>query len=232
MALLALAISSGATPSIAGVANPSGPEGRPVTERTFRIIGNTHDALVSLAYPTPTDIIDRVVDGKYTLVSDIQSALHLSFGYQGFFWQGRFGTVSLAISRKRRQAAMPPWTTLDVLNVWLRERTAERNIVVITEFTKLPIDPDHRTDWTEPLIASLNGVPCIRQEMRRGVNRANDSWIYYFLVDEDNLVEIDVRTTDNSDRPGLAKSNWYPRAVAFREKLLSTIDVKVVAKTG
>jgi len=217
-----------AMPSFAGVANPRGPEGRPVTERTFRIVGNTHDALVTLAYPTPTDIIDRVVDGKYTLVSDVQSALNLWFEYQGFFWQGTFGTVGLAVSRKRRQAAMPPWTNLNVLNAWLRDRTAERNIVVITEFTKLPLDPNSRTEWTEPLVASLNGVPCIRQEIRRGNNRSNDSWVYSFLVDQDNLVEVDVRMTDNSDRPGLAKSNWYPRAVAVREKLLSAIKVNVV----
>ncbi|MCA3061204.1 MAG: hypothetical protein ING60_15440 [Rhodocyclaceae bacterium] len=214
-------------PSFAGVANPSGPEGRPVTERTFRIVGNTHDALVSLAYPTPTDITDHVVDGKYTLVSDIQSALSLRFEYQGFFWQGRFGTVSVLVSRKKRQAAMPPWADLGAVVAWLKKDADAHNLSQTQMFLG---QLENRMVWTEPLITTLNGIPCIRQEIRRGNNRANDSWVYYFLVDQDNLVEVDLRTTDNSDRPGLAKSNWYPRAVAFREKLLSTIKVNVVPK--
>ncbi|MFN8988357.1 MAG: hypothetical protein ACK5VR_18845 [Burkholderiales bacterium] len=223
--LLFVYILGAAMPSFAGVANPRGPEGRPVTERTFRIVGNTHDALVTLAYPTPTDIIDRVVDGKYTLVSDVQSALNLWFEYQGFFWQGTFGTVGLAVSRKRRQAAMPPWADLGAVVAWLKKDADAHNLSQTQMFLG---QLENRMVWTEPLVASLNGVPCIRQEIRRGNNRSNDSWVYSFLVDQDNLVEVDVRMTDNSDRPGLAKSNWHPRAVAFREKLLSAIKVNVV----
>ncbi|MCA3024636.1 MAG: hypothetical protein ING73_12690 [Rhodocyclaceae bacterium] len=214
-----------AMPSFAGVANPRGPEERPVTERTFRIVGNTHDALVTLSYPTPDRTIDRFVNGVYGRSSRFVGAFFAEFGYQGFFWQGRFGTVDLALDRISRPQGTPLWKDVGAVVAWLKKDAEAHNLSQTQMFLG---QLENRTVWTEPQITTLNGVPCIRQEIRRGNNRANDSWVYYFLVDEDNLVEVDVRMTDNSDRPGLAKSNWYPRAVAFREKLLSAIKVNVV----
>jgi hypothetical protein len=206
-------------PSVAGLANPSGPEGRPVTDRTIRILGKTHEASVRVAYPAPDDMVDRTMNNKYDVDLSFPSLLFLEFSYTGFFWQGRFGNVNFRTSILRRKSEAPAWKDLNDLFTWARDDVREKNAGPVA------------SPWSEPKITALNAVPCITVRAESTIkNNASFRERYIFPFEEDYALILEFNLTDNSDRPGLTKSNWQPRAEEFREKLLSTIEVKVVPK--
>ncbi len=218
LSLVALALSGNAMPSIAGVANPRGPEGRPVTDRTIRFVGKSHEANVRVAYPAPDDMVDRTANGEYDVDLTYPSVLYLGFEYNGFFWQGRFGKVGFRIELVRRQPDTPVWKDMDALLAWVRADALSRNA------------RSGDRVWNEPTVSLLNGVPSIRLDADYIKGHPKDVRRFYFPFEEDFALEITVDLVDNSNRPGLTKSNWRPRAEDFREKLLSTIKVSVSPK--
>jgi hypothetical protein len=215
--LIAAALAGSSMPTIAGVANPRGPEGRPVIDRTIRFIGKTSDATARIAYPTPDDMVDRAINDSYVINPHSRVPLLLRYEYSGFFWQGRFGTVKLLLEVAHRTPGAQPWKGYDGLPAW------------VTEFAK---DWNSRLGdavWENPSKVEVNGVPCILLSGRIE-GRPDEVRRYYFPFEEDYALLLRLDLVDNSNRPGLTKSNWRPRAEAFREQLLSTVRVEVKPK--
>ena len=209
-------------PAFAGLAHPSGPEDRPFTERTIRILGTKEDAFVTLAYPKPEDIVDRSSNGSYSVSSPFSSALYLWYEYRGYFWQGKYGTVIVDVQLIKRTPNAEPIKDLNALLQAVRIRSNLRN-----GMTKGP--PESRQVWGEPFVSQLNGIPCVQQYMDWGTYLKVDR-SYFIPMEEDQALEIQISVVDNSDIPGKPPSDWLPRAEAFVSQLLSTVKVRVEAK--
>jgi hypothetical protein len=225
----------GATISmLAGQAHPNGPEKRPFAERTIRVQGKTQDCTLTLAYPKPDDMVDWTTGDIYDVAKPHATTLLIHFDYKGFFWQGVFGGVTLEIKIDARKSDSPPWRDLASLLERVRIKTKERN-----ERAKKSNDLDvklhpnsrHDQEWMEPALSQLNGIPCVQQFVRGNKAKvAKDECYYYFPFDEDHALVLGVVLVDNSDRPGLTQSNWYPRAEGFANQLLSRVRVHVESR--
>lgn len=208
------------TPVFAGPAHPSGFEDKPFNERTIRLQGREKYALITLAYPTTDVVVDNVVNGIYHTSNPHGHPLSLDFEFQGYFWQGVFGTVSFDVSIETRKPESTPWTDMESLREWIRNRGNERN-------QKNKDAPDRvRTQLMNPFVTQLNGISCIQENVHRGYDTKAER-NYYFPFDEDHAIRIRLRMVDNSDRPGLAESDWRERAEVLGERLLSTVRVLV-----
>jgi len=78
----------------------------------------------------------------------------------------------------------------------------------------------------EPMIAVLNGVPCIQESIGVGGN-SNEKLRYYFLLSKSRAVELVFSLIDNTDRPGLPGSDWRSRAEELRSKFLSNAKFRI-----
>lgn len=206
------------TPLLAGEAHPSGPEGRPFSERTVRIQGKTNDILLTLSFPKPDEIVDWTVDGSYNAADRFPRPLTLRFEYKGHFWQGTFGSVGLDVKIDSRKQDSTPWKDLETLLQSVRLRQIAHNQATKGEVSR------SREELMEPFLSQLNGNPCVQQYVQIGVNPKEEAR-YYFLLDDDHALEVVLLFVDNSDRPGLTKSDWRPRAVGFSNQLLSRVKV-------
>jgi hypothetical protein len=224
--LLCWILCFGATmPVFAGPAHPSGPEGRPFIERTIRIQGKTQNVFLSLAHPktdpigTTNGTLDFAPDGFIDAATNRPRFLMLRFSYQGFFWQGVFGSVGLDVVIRTRKPDTASWKTLDDLMQWRRSTQLESNEASKNESSK------SRQEYSDPVISELNGTPCVQQYLSHGEEKNAESR-HYFPIDEDHAVEVTIKLVDNSDRPGLTESDWRPCAEAFAAKLLATVRVR------
>lgn len=213
----------GATmPIFAGQAHPSGPENRPFSERTIAIQGMTRNCTLTFGHPKPDDIVDWTSNGRYEAFRPHATMLDLIYEYRGHFWQGVFGSVVLSMRTQVRKPDSPPWTDLQSLLEGVRIQRIAHN-----QATKAN-HPDGRQEWLEPVISKLNDIPCIQQYVFRG-NNPKGEWLYYFPIDENYVFELSLWFVDNSNRPGLTKSDWHPRAEVFANQLLSTVRIRVDA---
>lgn len=217
LGLIATALAGNSMPTIAGVANPRGPEGRPVIDRSIRFVGKASEVRIRIAYPTPDDVIDRSANDSHQITPQSLVPLLLRYEYNGFFWQGRFGTVKLLIEFEKRKPGLPPWNGYDQLLAW------------VTAFAQDWNSKPGDAIWDAPRKIEVNGVPCILLSGRIE-GRPDEVRRYYFPFEEDYALLLRLDLVDNSDRPGLTKSNWRPRAESFREQLLSTVRVEVKPK--
>jgi len=206
-------------PLFASEAHPNGPKEEGFVERTIRIQGAKNYMDVTLAYPTPNDIADHVNNGKHSVAKENPTFLLLDFAYQGYFWQGVFGRVGLDLRVYKRKSWRAPWTNWESLYQTLLLVQREQNVRAKEDHSK------SRELLNEPFMSQLNGVTCIQQNVTIGT-KENEQRRFYFLLDEDNAVMIDLQLVDNSDRPDLTKSDWRPRAESFANRLLSTVKVK------
>lgn len=207
-------------PVLAGQAHPRGPENRPFAERTVIIYGDTRDCVLSLGYPQPDgDIVDWTSNGHYDAVRAKPGLPMLMFDYEyrGHFWQGDFGDVSVTIETIARKPDYPPWKDLESLLQGIRLQN-----VICNEVAKHDRS-DVREERLEPFVSELNGIPCVRQYVSWGYD-PQGKWLYYFPIDEDHALILFVEFVDNKI-PGQPPSDWRPRAEAFANRLLATVQV-------
>lgn len=207
-------------PAFAGPAHPSGPEDKPFTERTIRLQGRENYALITLAYPTPDVFVDWVVNGNYYASNPHGWPLSVDFEYQGYFWQGVFGSVTFDVIIEARNPESPPWVDVETLREWIRNRGDARN----QKNKGAPADV--LTQYLNPFVAQLNGIPCIAEDVHWGYDKTAER-NYYFPFDENHAIRIGLRMVDNSNRPGMPESDWRERAQVFGARLLSTVRVLV-----
>ena len=210
-------------PMFAGQAHPNGPENRPFVERTIRIQDKAQDCVFSLAYPKPDDIVDWAPKGLYNAADPYPTPLTLVYQYRGYFWQGVFGGVTLELKINSRKPDQPKWEGLESLLEGVRIQRIAHNKVTKNN------PPESRQEWMEPVLSQLNGVQCVQQYVYKGSNPKGE-WHYYFPLGDDHAVELIMWLVDNSNRPGLTKSDWQPRAEAFANRLLSTVRIRMEAK--
>ncbi|WP_395010974.1 hypothetical protein [Undibacterium sp.] len=208
-------------PLFASQAHPNGPKEEGFVERTIRIQGAKNHIDVTLAYPQFGDFVDHVKYGKHSVTEKNPTFLLLDFPYTGYFWQGVFGRVGLDLDVYKRKSREDPWTNWESLFQTILLVQREQNVKA-QENTS---NSEFRELWNEPFMSELNGVTCIQQNVTVWT-RENEKRFFYFLLDEDNAVKIELQLVDNSDRPGLTKSDWRPRAESFANRLLSTVKVK------
>jgi hypothetical protein len=205
-----------AMPVFANPVHPADSEGKPFKERSIVFYGAGRQAVLILAYPDPDEIVDRIDSAGVDVYGKYQTPLGMNFNYPVHFWQGIFGRVGFDINIKGNKSGSPSWDGLPDLLQTLRSHQITRN-----ELTKRE-SSESRQEWLMPEISELNGYPCVKQSVRVG-NNPDGELHYYFLFDRDRAIEIKLSLVDNSTRPGLAVSDWRPRAEEFMTKLLSSV---------
>ena len=210
-------------PMAAGQAHPKGPEKRSFIERTIKVQGETRTCILTLAYPKPDDVVDWTKGGSFDAADPFPFPLTLRFDYDGHFWQGVFGSVGLDVSINKNKNGSPAWKDIPSLLEGIRLEQVALN--KIDENDK----PNRRQawqEWMDPIASQLNGTPCVQQSVRVS-NDSKGETIYYFPLEDNYAIEIEIIMVDNTDRPGLTQSDWRPRAEAFATSLLSTVRVHV-----
>lgn len=220
--VLSLVFCGAALLSFAGVAHPSAPDDAPFKERVFEFVGDGHQASLTLAYPTPSEVVDSVGDRPFDVYRKTSSSvMFMNFNFTGYFWQGIFGRVGLDVKIFRLDTGEAEWNTLDdLLNVLIVRRANYEKKLKGGSFL------NNHTRWLNPEMSNLNGVPCVRLVVSEGDN-LNAEYRYYFLLDQRHAINVTFSLIDNSGRPGLAESDWRPRAEKMREKMLAGLKFSI-----
>lgn len=205
-------------PLFGGQAHPKGPEGRPFAERTITIHGRTQDCVLTLSYPQPDDIADRVQNGYY-VKDKWDSPFGLEYNYRGHFWQGDFGTLDFSLIIECRVQDSPPWKDMESLLKGIPLQHAAHN----QKQKNYP--PKDRQEWMEPSLSQLNGIPCVQQYVYRGFDPKGE-WLYYFPIDEDHVLVLSFWFVPNRIPGQSAESDWRPRAEALANQILATVRVR------
>ena len=215
--ILIYSVLLGATmPLFAGSVHPKGPEDRPFTQRTLTFHGKTRDCMLTISYPKPDDLGDRVGNGYY-VTEKWDSPFGLHYEYRGRFSR-LFATLSFSLIIDPRRPESPPWKDMESL---LRGVQIER----IARNEKTKNNPlEMRQQWQEPSKSELNGIPCIKQYVYRGDDPQGEC-LYYFLIDEDHALLISIYFVNNNT-PGTPESDWRPRAEAFAGRILETVRIR------
>ena len=200
--------------------HPKGPEDKRFHERSIEFRGEGRRATMTLAYPEPDEIVDWVRDGVFDVYGPYRPPLTLNFNFSGRFWQGVFGRVGLDIDLLRKKLGTPEWNDLPDLLSALRIQQAQANGITMNDTS------NSRQKWLAPEMIVLNGIPCIRESVVVG-NNPGGTIRYYLLFDKNIAIELDFSLIDNSDREGLPKSDWRPRAEQFLTRLVSTITFRL-----
>jgi len=209
-------------PIFAAPSHPDGPDDRAFKERTIRFHGKDRSAFLVFSSPEPDITVDWVSEGEIAIPGTHPALLMLTFNYTGYFWQGVFGKVGFDVNIHSRKDSLPPWIDMNALLESIRTHQISRN-----EITKND-SPKNRQELLTPVLSDLNGTPCIRQYVKNGVNPAGEVR-YFFLFDQDHVIEIVSSLVDNSERPGLPQSDWRPRAETFSARLLATVKLRIEA---
>lgn len=212
-------------PVFANPAHPTGPEDRPFKERSITFYGDGRKAELTLAYPDPDQVIDRVNNAAVNVYGKHQTPLSMNFNYSGHFWQGIFGRVGVDVKLKVNDPNLPKWNDISDLFSELKLHQINRNKLTENEVSKT------RQEWLSPEIVQINGFPCIKQDVKIGGNSLGEIH-YYFLFSPDRAIEVKFSLIDNSARPGLVTSDWRPRAEYFLNKLILSIRFRVEEKGG
>lgn len=185
---------------------------------------------------------------------------HVSYPFRGHFWQGVFGDVEFHLELARRtpytdqeladrararkvqvhpypqgdaddlrwNALMQkPWDSIDdVLHLW------QESVRMGNQDQHASNAPEDRQLGDMPVVRTDFGVPCVQILRTRSEGGPKDDRQYYFLFEPDYQIELNIELVDGSDRPGLAKSDWRPRAEAIADKILQSVKVRVEPMSG
>lgn len=235
---------------------------RPWVTRTFQIAGNHSTMYLTMSYPEPRPdgSIDGEVAYGFTH-GDRYNAwepggnpilYRVSYPFQGHFWQGDFGDVGFHIELVKREKQLEfdpklmsrpvplvaqnartwnaliekPWDSISVVQKFWSSWGSYTNEVQLAE------RPENRSASDPPLVLDSFGSPCVQVLEQRGEGRPKDIRRYYFLFEPDYQIELNIELVDGSDRPGLTKSDWRPRAEAIADKILQSVKVRVEPMAG
>ncbi len=182
------------------------------------------------------------------------------YPFTGHFWQGIFGDVGFHIelvkrspyteqeladrARARKVQVHPypqgdaddlqwnalqqkPWDSKeDVLKLW------QASVHMSNQDQRVSNAPEDRQLSDAPVIRTDFGTPCVQVLRTRSEGGPKDDRQYYFLFEPDYQIQLTIELVDNSDRPGLTKSDWRPRAEAIADKILQSVKVRVEPMVG
>jgi len=215
-AVLCCLLLGASMPLFAGKAHPKGPEGRPFTEHSMTFRGDGKNCVLTLSYPKPDDIGDRV-HGSYQ-VDGFDSPFALFYNYRGHFWQGEFGSLAIGLYIIPRPAKSPPWKDIDSLLKGIQMKRTSDNKETSGN------SPEARQEWMEPFLSQINGIPCVQQYVYRGFDPKGE-WLYIFPIDENHALEISFHFIRNRIPGQPDKSDWRPRAEELAKRILATVKV-------
>lgn len=235
---------------------------RPWVTRTFPVEGSYNNLLLTLTIPEPRpdgtfdgETLFDPMKGKPFKSWDPEinpSFFHVRYPFRGHFWQGIFGSVFIGIEVVKRAKKLEfdprfqakpdpmvtegarvwnelirhPWKqTGDICSFWEHWGDYQNQLQTKTNH------PENRHISTQPQVVLINGIECLRIiESHGSAPRAQE--MYYFLLESDCQVQLTIQLVDNSDRPGLAKSDWRPRAEALAARIIESLKVRVEPRRG
>lgn len=83
--------------SNANPVHPQGPDDKIFKNRSITFHGGDHEAVLTLSYPEPDEIVDWTHDGAVNVNDQFKPPLSINFNFTGHFWQGVFGQVGLDV---------------------------------------------------------------------------------------------------------------------------------------
>lgn len=215
---------------VAGGVHPKGPEDRPETTRVFQIVGSHSILHLTMTFPELRPdgsldeewVLDRTIRDRFNAWEPgiFPHVFTARFPYVGRFWQGVFGSVGFSIRIWRKDERCKEWSTLQSLHEYRVQETLEGNQKQMLN------NPSERYLRSNPEISTLNGFSYVYQTQNAG-SHLKDTQYMYFLFESDCHVELELNLVDNSNRPGLTKSDWRPRAEAVMTDILRSVKVRV-----
>lgn len=202
-----------------GKAHPSGFENRKFFEKRFVIQGEQKSLGVEFLHPKPTDSFDLLRANSKVNGKPYWTPLSLHFEYRGLFWQGTFGAAVISFDLIKRSSDELPWVGLAELLSSLKRRTEKKRTWSRDDISS------SKQHWSEPAVVDLNGMQCIRQDrFGSGVSTQTN---FYFLFENNYAMNVRVELVDNSNRPGLPSSDWFPRAQGLANEIIATLKVSL-----
>ena len=212
--------------------HPKGPEGRPLVVMPFVIMGKTR--MMNLVFSCPELrqhsafggdwLDDRTTGRRYDLdPSRFPLIFYIRYPFVGHFWQGEFGRIGFTITPVYMKTSEGDFSTLaGVFDYWLN--AVKKGNLIQRENPVL-----EQALNSDPTRVEVDGVPCVY--FSKGPKAyPRETEFYCIPFEKDCQIQIEFQMVDNSDRPGLVKSDWRPRGRALLDQIKSSLRIEIRSK--